>query len=183
MQVSVQFHVPVALSPGKEPWYPLCRRLGGPRSRPGGSGKDKNLPLLGIELRFFGRPARGLSLCRLSYDVVSWTLRGVMIHAALWEQSFCRMHKTSGVWWQLRAASTAPELMWTLLREETKSTYTDQVLEPLEKLEADGGIALRCVLAKWLLRIWVGVNWLNVASGGELWQWRCWNFGFWYNSG
>lgn len=32
---------------------------------------EKNLPLLGIKLRFFSRPTRGLSLFRLSYDVVS----------------------------------------------------------------------------------------------------------------
>jgi len=33
MEVSGQFHVPVALAPGKESTFPLDRRLGGPRNR------------------------------------------------------------------------------------------------------------------------------------------------------
>jgi hypothetical protein len=28
---------------GKNPWYPLDRRLGGPQSQSGGSGEEKNL--------------------------------------------------------------------------------------------------------------------------------------------
>jgi hypothetical protein len=35
MQASGQLHAPAALPPGKEPWYPLNRRLGGPQSRSG----------------------------------------------------------------------------------------------------------------------------------------------------
>jgi hypothetical protein len=33
MEVSGQLHAPAALPPGKSPWYPLDRRLGGPQSR------------------------------------------------------------------------------------------------------------------------------------------------------
>jgi len=33
MDVSGQLHVPAALPPGKEPRYPLDRRLNGPQSR------------------------------------------------------------------------------------------------------------------------------------------------------
>jgi hypothetical protein len=40
MEVSGQIHAPAALLPGKEPQYPLGRRLGGPQSRSGRRGKN-----------------------------------------------------------------------------------------------------------------------------------------------
>jgi hypothetical protein len=50
MEVSDQLHVPAALHPRKEPWYPLDMRLGGPQSRSGRGGEEKNYqPPLGIE--------------------------------------------------------------------------------------------------------------------------------------
>jgi hypothetical protein len=50
MEVSGQVHAAAALTPGKEPRYPLDRRLGGPQSRSGRDGKEKNSqPLPGIE--------------------------------------------------------------------------------------------------------------------------------------
>jgi hypothetical protein len=42
MEVSGQLHAPAALPPGKNPWYPLDRRLGGPPSRSGRGGEEKN---------------------------------------------------------------------------------------------------------------------------------------------
>jgi hypothetical protein len=42
MEVSGQVHVPVALPPGKKPVVPLDRRLGGPQSRSGCDGEEKN---------------------------------------------------------------------------------------------------------------------------------------------
>jgi hypothetical protein len=59
MGVSGQRHAPAALYPwGKDPRYPLYRRLGGPQSRSGHRGYRKNpLPLPGIEPRSPGRPA------------------------------------------------------------------------------------------------------------------------------
>jgi hypothetical protein len=42
MEVSGQLHVPAALTPGKESCYPLARRLGGPQSRSGRGGEEKN---------------------------------------------------------------------------------------------------------------------------------------------
>jgi hypothetical protein len=42
MEVSGQLHAPAALPPGKSPWYPLDRRLGGPQSRSGYGGEEKN---------------------------------------------------------------------------------------------------------------------------------------------
>jgi hypothetical protein len=50
MEVSGQFHAPAALPQGKGPWYPLDRRLGGPQSRSGRGGEEKNSrPLPRIE--------------------------------------------------------------------------------------------------------------------------------------
>jgi hypothetical protein len=40
---SGQLHAPAALSPGKEPPYPLDRRLSGPQSRSGRLGEEKIL--------------------------------------------------------------------------------------------------------------------------------------------
>jgi hypothetical protein len=50
MEMSGQLHAPAALSQGKSPWYLLDRRLGGPQSRSGRGGEEKNSqPPLGIE--------------------------------------------------------------------------------------------------------------------------------------
>jgi hypothetical protein len=67
--VSGQRHAPAALYPrGKDPRYPLYRRLGGPQSRFEHRGYRKNpLPLPGIEPRSPGRPARSQTLYCLSY--------------------------------------------------------------------------------------------------------------------
>jgi hypothetical protein len=50
MEVSGQLHVPAALPPKrKSPWYPLDRSLGGPQSRSGRGGEEKNSqPLPGL---------------------------------------------------------------------------------------------------------------------------------------
>jgi hypothetical protein len=42
MEVSGQLYAPAALPQGKSPWYPLDRRLGGPQSRYGRGGEEKN---------------------------------------------------------------------------------------------------------------------------------------------
>jgi hypothetical protein len=42
MEVSDQLHAPAAFPQGKRPWYPLDRRLGGPQSRSGRGGEEKN---------------------------------------------------------------------------------------------------------------------------------------------
>jgi hypothetical protein len=50
MEASSQPHASAALHPGKQPLVPLTRRLGGPRSRSGGSGEEKIvLPLPGFK--------------------------------------------------------------------------------------------------------------------------------------
>jgi hypothetical protein len=47
---SGQLHAPAALPTGKSSWYPLDRRLGGPQSRSGRGGEEKNSqPLPGLE--------------------------------------------------------------------------------------------------------------------------------------
>jgi hypothetical protein len=45
MERSGQLYAPAALPPGKEPRYPLDKRLGGPQSRFGRCGEQKSLAL------------------------------------------------------------------------------------------------------------------------------------------
>jgi hypothetical protein len=45
MEVSGQLHAPAVLPPGKDSWYPLDRRLGGPQSRSGRGGENIPSPL------------------------------------------------------------------------------------------------------------------------------------------
>jgi hypothetical protein len=42
MEVSGQLHTSAVYLQGKSPWYPLNRRLGGPQSRSGRGGEEKN---------------------------------------------------------------------------------------------------------------------------------------------
>jgi hypothetical protein len=50
MEGSGKLHAPAALPQGKSPWCPLDRRPGGPHSRPGRGGEEKNSqPLPGLE--------------------------------------------------------------------------------------------------------------------------------------
>jgi hypothetical protein len=49
MEVSGQLHAPAALTPMKEPRYPLGGRLGGLQSRSGHDGEEKVPVLPGIE--------------------------------------------------------------------------------------------------------------------------------------
>jgi hypothetical protein len=52
MEVSGQIHAPTALLPGREPQYPLDRRLGGPQSWSGRDNEDRlSLPLPWIDPR------------------------------------------------------------------------------------------------------------------------------------
>jgi hypothetical protein len=52
MEMSIQLHASAALIRGKSPRYPLNRRLGGPQSRSGDCGVNKNcLSVPGIEPR------------------------------------------------------------------------------------------------------------------------------------
>jgi hypothetical protein len=68
MEVSGQLHTPTILPPGKSLWYPLDRRLGGPQSRSGRGGEEKNSqPTPGIELENPDRPAHSPVLYWLSY--------------------------------------------------------------------------------------------------------------------
>jgi hypothetical protein len=42
MEVNGQFHAPAALPPGKEPLVPIGEEAGGPKSRSGRCGEEKN---------------------------------------------------------------------------------------------------------------------------------------------
>jgi hypothetical protein len=44
MEVSSQLDAPVTYPQGKSPRYPLDRRLGGPQSRSGRGGEEKDVP-------------------------------------------------------------------------------------------------------------------------------------------
>jgi hypothetical protein len=46
MEVSGQLHGPAGLTQSKSPWYTLDRRLGGPQSRSGRGGEEKNSQFL-----------------------------------------------------------------------------------------------------------------------------------------
>jgi hypothetical protein len=50
LEVSGQVDAPAALPPGKEPWYPLDRRLGGPQSRSGQRGEEQILDPTGTRI-------------------------------------------------------------------------------------------------------------------------------------
>jgi hypothetical protein len=68
MEVSGQLHVQAALPQRKNPWFLLDRRLGGPQSRSGRGGEEKNSqPSPGIEPYNSDRLARSPALFRLSY--------------------------------------------------------------------------------------------------------------------
>jgi hypothetical protein len=61
MGVSGQIHATASLPPWKEPRYPLDRKLGGPQSRSGHGGGEKNSqPPPGIEPQNPDRPASSL---------------------------------------------------------------------------------------------------------------------------
>jgi hypothetical protein len=64
----VESFTPRTLYPrGKSPWYPLERRLGGPRAGLDNLEKRKFFTLTGLELQPLGRPARNQSLYRVCY--------------------------------------------------------------------------------------------------------------------
>jgi hypothetical protein len=74
MEVSGRLYAPAALPPGKEARYPLDWRLGGPQSRSGRGGEEKNSqPPPGIEPQNPDDPAHSPALYRLSYDGSSIT--------------------------------------------------------------------------------------------------------------
>jgi hypothetical protein len=69
MEVSGQLHALAILLQGKNPWYPLDRRLGGPWSQSGCGGEEKNSwPLPGLEPLIIHPVAQ----CYMSYSS-SWS--------------------------------------------------------------------------------------------------------------
>ena len=68
-EVGGQLQAPVELTSGQSPWYPLRRRLAGPKNWSGRFGEQKNLfSMPGIEPRFLGRGALSM-VYRLCYPV------------------------------------------------------------------------------------------------------------------
>jgi hypothetical protein len=101
MGASGQRHAPAALYPrGKDPRYPLYRRLSGPQSRSGHRGYRKNaLPLLGIEPRSSGRPARSQTLHCLSYPAHDIYFYFIQRHCQLLRLYAISSNKRIGEWW------------------------------------------------------------------------------------
>jgi hypothetical protein len=56
MELSGKLHAPAALPPRKSPRYLLDMKLGGPQSRSGRCGGEKNLALPGIETTWAFQP-------------------------------------------------------------------------------------------------------------------------------
>jgi hypothetical protein len=80
MEVSGQLHAPATLLSGKEPQYPLDRRLDGPQGRSGRGGEEKNSqPLPGLE------PRSSSSYCILTlvYQQYRWSNKNA-ITLILW---------------------------------------------------------------------------------------------------
>jgi hypothetical protein len=70
MKVNGQLLRPGCFISEKSPWYPLDRRLGGPQSRSGRCGEEKNLlPLPGIEPQFLNRPVYSPVAIDVSIDM------------------------------------------------------------------------------------------------------------------
>jgi hypothetical protein len=75
MEVSGQLHALAALPPGKEPWYPLDRRLGGSQSRSGRGGEEKNSqPLPGIEPPIIQPLAQRYTDWAFTAPILQWIL-------------------------------------------------------------------------------------------------------------
>jgi hypothetical protein len=80
MEVSGQLHASAALPPGKEPLYPLDRRLGGPQNRSGHGGEEKNSqPLPGLEHPFI----QPVALCRTAELSQLHHMRGMILNDEL----------------------------------------------------------------------------------------------------
>lgn len=63
------YFTPCHITPAKQLWYPLNRKLGGPHTQPGRYGKEINILFLpGMEPLFLRRPARIQSQHGISYS-------------------------------------------------------------------------------------------------------------------
>jgi hypothetical protein len=78
--VSGQLHAPSTLPPGKEPPYPLDRRLIGPQSRSGRHGKVKILAPTGTLCLTLWSPVRSQSLCWLRCPVSCTLLLAINLY-------------------------------------------------------------------------------------------------------
>jgi hypothetical protein len=79
--VDDHLHARAVLLPGKEPLYPLDRRLGGPRSRSEHGVKRKIFPApSGIETRSSIRPARRQSL----WFIITLSTNSKLNNACIW---------------------------------------------------------------------------------------------------
>jgi hypothetical protein len=125
MGVSGQRHAPAALYPrGKDPRYPLYRRLGGPQSRSGHRRYRKNpLPLPGIEPRSPGRPARSQTLYCLSYPALdSCTSKGLNLAVSVIRNTLKCRHKDGNLYLG-SGCSVHPEVHSCVLEQLRDTLY------------------------------------------------------------
>jgi hypothetical protein len=103
-----QLHASAALPQGESPRYPLHKRLGGPQSRSGRDGEEKNShspPV--IEHRSSDHPARSQSLYRLSYpgSKVAPVLQQALSHDDIWSGDIAPCVLNLGTRWRWMIAS------------------------------------------------------------------------------
>jgi hypothetical protein len=81
MEVSGRLHIPATLPPGKEPWYPLDRRLGGPQNRSAQHEEEKNFAPTGTRTpnpRSFIQPAASC--------YTDWAIAALILHLGVWKE-------------------------------------------------------------------------------------------------
>jgi hypothetical protein len=84
---------------GKSLWYPLDRSLGGPQSRSGRGGEEKNSqPPPGIEPQNFERPTRSPALYH-----TDWAIQALLVAAMPAEMRACAIGAISTELWRLRS--------------------------------------------------------------------------------
>jgi hypothetical protein len=121
--MSGQLHAPAAIPPGKSPWYPFYRRLGGPQSWSGRYGEGNIFwPYRDLNSPPPGRPARSQSLYRLSYPgsedkvleiifLQVWFYAWIVCHFLLWYEFHLVYFGTRTLLWQCSCKS-----LWSQMR-------------------------------------------------------------------
>jgi hypothetical protein len=101
MEVSGQLHAPDAIAPGKDPRYPLDRRLRGPQSRSRRCGKEKIFPTA-------GNPIPVVKLVARPYNNWATIVEGKMILKPTLKEAECE----SVSWIQLVQDSSSNRIHW-----------------------------------------------------------------------
>jgi hypothetical protein len=177
MVVSGQLHASVALSSRKSPRYPLDRRLGGPWSRSGLSGKEKILPLPRIKSvarRHDGHQEKthdfslvsavsclGSVRCLLYESVCTWDSVALNFRVTSWVMNCNGFGRKWS--WSTRVTNTA--FVWR--DKKNRSSGRDSNCAPLEYKSRTGivtGTQLDYVLLTWVrAKRWYFLKRYNVS--------------------